>query len=139
MCIDYCVVNEFIKLSNYRLPLIDDLLIGFDRAMWFMSLYMASGLWDIRMTERAYLISAFGHFQWMRMPLRLKNATMLSLKLHLGFRTIPSRGRSMGGWRRDGDPSEHNETEREESARKVPTLTDRVTVFKRNILAQAQM
>ncbi|KAE9269674.1 hypothetical protein PF008_g30801 [Phytophthora fragariae] len=73
MCIDYRVVNMFIKLSNYPLPLIDDLLIGFESAMWFMSLDMASGFWAIRMTERAKLIFAFvcpfGHFQWVRMPL----------------------------------------------------------------------
>ncbi|KAE8998939.1 hypothetical protein PR001_g19190 [Phytophthora rubi] len=78
MCIDYRVVNGFIQLSTYPLPLIDDLLIGFENAMWFMSLDMASGFWAIRMTERAKLISAFvcpfGHFQWMRMPFGLKNA-----------------------------------------------------------------
>ncbi|GMF49723.1 unnamed protein product [Phytophthora fragariaefolia] len=33
MCIDYRVVNGFIKLSNYPLPLIDDLLIGVETAM----------------------------------------------------------------------------------------------------------
>ncbi|KAE9287410.1 hypothetical protein PR003_g26059 [Phytophthora rubi] len=43
MCIDYRVVNGFIRLSNYPLPLIDDLLVGFESAMWFMSLDMASG------------------------------------------------------------------------------------------------
>ncbi|KAE8980484.1 hypothetical protein PR001_g24264 [Phytophthora rubi] len=68
MCIDYRVVNGFIQLATYPLPLIDDLLIGFESAMWFMSLDMASGFWAIRMTERAKLISAFvcpfGHFQW---------------------------------------------------------------------------
>ncbi|GMF30010.1 unnamed protein product [Phytophthora fragariaefolia] len=51
MCIDYRVVNGFIQLSNYPLPLIDDLLIGFESAMWFMSLDMASRFWAIRMTE----------------------------------------------------------------------------------------
>ncbi|POM74598.1 Reverse transcriptase [Phytophthora palmivora] len=55
MCIDYRVVNSFIRLSNYPLPLIDDLLIGFEGAMWFMSLDMASGFWAVRMTERAKL------------------------------------------------------------------------------------
>ncbi|GMF51935.1 unnamed protein product [Phytophthora fragariaefolia] len=68
MCIDYRVVNEFIKLSRYPLPLIDDLLIGFESAMWFMSLDMASDFWAVLMTELAKLISAFicpfGHFQW---------------------------------------------------------------------------
>ncbi|KAE9292695.1 hypothetical protein PR003_g24695 [Phytophthora rubi] len=43
MCIDYRIVNGFIRLSNYPLPLIDDLLVGFESAMWFMSLDMASG------------------------------------------------------------------------------------------------
>ncbi|POM61732.1 hypothetical protein PHPALM_29216, partial [Phytophthora palmivora] len=33
MCIDYRVVNSFIRLSNYPLPLIDDLLTGFEGAM----------------------------------------------------------------------------------------------------------
>ncbi|KAE9332604.1 hypothetical protein PF008_g14867 [Phytophthora fragariae] len=78
MCIDYRVVNTFTKLSNYPLHLIDDRLIGFESAMWFISLDMASGFWAIRMTERAKLISAFvcpfGHFQWVRMPFGLKNA-----------------------------------------------------------------
>nr|KAE8925854.1 hypothetical protein PF009_g23943 [Phytophthora fragariae] len=81
MCIDYRIVNGFIRLSNYPLPLIDDLLVGFESAMWFMSLDMASGFWAIRMTERAKLISAFvcpfGHFQWVRMPFGLKNAPLI--------------------------------------------------------------
>ncbi|POM65343.1 Hypothetical protein PHPALM_18954, partial [Phytophthora palmivora] len=79
MCIDYRIVNGFIQLSPY--PFIDDLLIGFEAAMWFMSLDMASGFWAIRMTERARLISAFicpfGHFQWVRMPFGLKNAPLV--------------------------------------------------------------
>ncbi|KAE8912125.1 hypothetical protein PF005_g24369 [Phytophthora fragariae] len=61
--------------------LIDDLLIGFESAMWFMSLDMASGFWAIRMTERAKLISAFvcpfRHFQWVCMPFGLKNAPLV--------------------------------------------------------------
>ncbi|GMF46705.1 unnamed protein product [Phytophthora fragariaefolia] len=81
MCIDYRVVNGFIKLSNYPLPLIDDLLIGVETAMWFMSLDMASGFWAVTMTERAKLISAFvcpfGHFQWVRMPFGLENAPLI--------------------------------------------------------------
>ncbi|OWZ12267.1 LOW QUALITY PROTEIN: reverse transcriptase [Phytophthora megakarya] len=67
MCIDYWVVNSFIQLSNYPLPLIDDLITGFEGMMWFMILGMSSGFWAVRMTEKAKLISAFacpfGHFQ----------------------------------------------------------------------------
>ncbi|OWZ02298.1 reverse transcriptase [Phytophthora megakarya] len=43
MCIDYRLVNNFIQLSSYPLPLIDDLLVSFEKALWFMSLDMASG------------------------------------------------------------------------------------------------
>ncbi|GMG18330.1 unnamed protein product [Phytophthora fragariaefolia] len=81
MCSDYRVVNEFIKLSRYPLPLIDDLVIGFESAMWFMSVDMPSGFWAVLMTERAKLVSAFicpfGHFQWIRMPFGLKNAPLI--------------------------------------------------------------
>ncbi|OWY92844.1 reverse transcriptase, partial [Phytophthora megakarya] len=45
MCIDYRLLNLLIKLSRYPLPLIDDLLVDFKSAMWFMSLDMASGFW----------------------------------------------------------------------------------------------
>ncbi|OWY92499.1 reverse transcriptase, partial [Phytophthora megakarya] len=67
MCIDYRLVNNFIQLSSYPLSLIDDLLVGFEKALWFMGMDMASGFWAIKMTERAKLTSAFvcpfGHFQ----------------------------------------------------------------------------
>ncbi|GMF50360.1 unnamed protein product [Phytophthora fragariaefolia] len=42
ICNGYRVVNSFIQRSSYPLPMIDDLLIGFEGAMWFMSLDMAS-------------------------------------------------------------------------------------------------
>ncbi|KAE9025714.1 hypothetical protein PF004_g5705 [Phytophthora fragariae] len=81
MCIDYRVVNSFIRLLNYPLPLIDDLLIGFEGAMWFMSLGMAGDFGAIRMAKRAKLISAFvcpfGHFRWVRMQFGLKNAPLI--------------------------------------------------------------
>ncbi|OWZ15319.1 LOW QUALITY PROTEIN: reverse transcriptase [Phytophthora megakarya] len=77
MCIDYRLLNLFIKLSRYPLYLIDDLLVDFKSAMWFMCLDMASGFWAVRMTD---LISAFvcpfGHFQWLRMPLGYNNALL---------------------------------------------------------------
>ncbi|KAE8991070.1 hypothetical protein PR001_g21330 [Phytophthora rubi] len=43
LCIDYRLVNQLIKLMHYPLPLIDDLLIGFESTMWFLSLDMVSG------------------------------------------------------------------------------------------------
>ncbi|OWZ17568.1 hypothetical protein PHMEG_0008484 [Phytophthora megakarya] len=43
MHIDYRAVKSFNQLSNYSLPLIDDLITGFEGMTWFMSLNMASG------------------------------------------------------------------------------------------------
>jgi hypothetical protein len=78
-------VNQVIKLMNYPLPLIDDLLGSFKAVMWFLSLDMASGFWAVKMTERAKRISAFvcplGHFQWVRMPFGLKNAPLIYQKM----------------------------------------------------------
>ncbi|KAE9202626.1 hypothetical protein PF002_g21188 [Phytophthora fragariae] len=115
MCIDYRVVNTFIKLSNYPLPLIDDLLIGFESAMWFMSLDMASGFWAIRMTERAKLISAFvcpfGHFRWEEAEVDQDVLDFLQLE-------CPGGG---------------------VIEEKVPALTDTMTVFQRNIPTPSPM
>ncbi|GMF31554.1 unnamed protein product [Phytophthora fragariaefolia] len=78
LCIDYRVVNQPIKPLNYPLPLIDELMSNFAATKWFMTLDMASGFEAVPMTARAKLISAFicpfGHFQWRRMPFKLKNA-----------------------------------------------------------------
>ncbi|OWY94174.1 hypothetical protein PHMEG_00036172, partial [Phytophthora megakarya] len=85
LCIDYRLVNQLIKLMNYPLPLIDELMSNFAATMWFMTLDMASGFWAVPMTARAQLISAFicplGHFQWKRMPFGLKNAPLIYQQL----------------------------------------------------------
>ncbi|KAE9073120.1 hypothetical protein PF010_g25204 [Phytophthora fragariae] len=146
MCIDYRVVNTFIKLSNYPLPLIDDLLIGFESAMWFMSLDMASGFWAIRMTERAKMISAFvcpfGHFQWVRMLFGLKNAPAgipnSSQQLPRGGGGCPLAPRGGGRPRRAGLPPV-GVPRRGCPEEKVPVLTDTMTVFQRNIPTPSRM
>ncbi|KAE9266255.1 hypothetical protein PR003_g32187, partial [Phytophthora rubi] len=146
MCIDYRVVNMFIKLSNYLLPLIDDLLIGFESAMWFMSLDMASGFWAIRMTERAKLISAFvcpfGHFQWVRMPFGLKNAPLVYQAVInnclWGFVRLPPEEEAEV----DQDVLDFLQLERPGGGvpeEKVPALTDTMTVFQRNIPTPSHM
>ncbi|KAJ0408794.1 hypothetical protein P43SY_000690 [Pythium insidiosum] len=52
LCIDYRQVNQLITLMSYPLPLIDEMLDNFDKAMWFLSLDMASGFWAISMTQQ---------------------------------------------------------------------------------------
>jgi len=160
MGIDYRLVNGCIQLSNYPLPLIDDLLIGFESAMWFMSLDMASGFWAITMTERAKLISAFvcpfGHFQWMRMPFGLKNAPLIYQHVInnclWGFVRLPPEEEAqvdqdvldylnLDPWEDTPDRSstEYSNDESGQTGRKLPILTDQMNAFKRNIPAPAQM
>ncbi|KAE9068748.1 hypothetical protein PF005_g28016 [Phytophthora fragariae] len=129
-----------IKLSNYPLPLIDDLLIGFESAMWFMSLDVASGFWVIRMTERAKLIPAFvcpfGHFQWVRMPFGLKNAPLVYQAVInnclWGFVRLPPEEEAEV----DQDVLDFLQLEGpggDVTEEKVSALTDTMTVFQRNI------
>ncbi|OWZ15575.1 reverse transcriptase [Phytophthora megakarya] len=40
LCIDYRLVYQLIKLMNYPLPLIDELMSNFAAIMWFMTLDM---------------------------------------------------------------------------------------------------
>ncbi|GMF49586.1 unnamed protein product [Phytophthora fragariaefolia] len=151
MCIYYRVVNGFIMMSNYPLHLIDDLLIGFETARWFMSLDMVRGFRADTMTERAKLISAFvcpfGHFQWVRMPFGLKNAPLIDEAVInnclWGFVRLPPEKE------KPADPdlleflgleiNERWESDREKSGSKVPVLSDVVTVSQRNFPAPPQM
>ncbi|POM79163.1 LOW QUALITY PROTEIN: Reverse transcriptase [Phytophthora palmivora] len=140
MCIDYRVVNSFIRLSNYPLPLIDDLLTGFEGDMWFMSLDMASGFWAVRMAERAKLISAF----WVRMPFGLKNAPLVYQHMInnclWGFVRLPPEEEVLV----DQDVLDYlklepQRPERSEVDRHQTALTEQMTVFRRNIPAPSQM
>ncbi|OWY98982.1 reverse transcriptase [Phytophthora megakarya] len=158
MCIDYRLMNNFIQLSSYPLPLIDDLLVGFEKALWFMSLDMASGFWHIKMTERAKLISAFvcpfGHFQWIRMPFGLKNAPRIYQQVInnclWGFVRLPPEEEAevdqevLNLDRQDDGPPGCGTPgcagcEDDHVPRLLPTLADQMTVFKRNIPAPTQM
>jgi hypothetical protein len=160
MCIDYRLVNGFIQMSNYPLPLIADLLIGFESAMWFKSLDMASGFWAITMTERAKLISAFvcpfGHFQWLRMPFGLKNAPLVYQHVInnclWGFVRLPPEEDAradqdvldylnLDPWKDTPDRSSTKcgNDESGQTGRKLPILTDQMNVFKRIIPAPVQM
>ncbi|OWZ14922.1 LOW QUALITY PROTEIN: hypothetical protein PHMEG_00011518 [Phytophthora megakarya] len=154
MCIDYRLVNNFIQLSSYPLPLTDDLLVGFEKVLWFMNLDMASGFWTIKMTERTKLISAFvcpfGHFQWIRMPFDLKNAPLIyhDQQLPVGIQEEAEVDQEVLDYlnldpQDDGPPGCGTPgctgCEDGHISRSLPTLADQMTVFKRNIPAPTQM
>ncbi|OWZ15999.1 LOW QUALITY PROTEIN: reverse transcriptase [Phytophthora megakarya] len=149
MCIDYRLLNLLIKLSRYPLPLIDDLLVDFKSAMWFMSLDMASGFWTVRMTERVKSISAFvcpfGHFQWLRMHIGLKNAPLIYQSIinncMWGFVRLPPEEEAMV----DPEVLEFLDLEPQEALKPEVDLRNSeilslfMTVFRRNIPVPSQM
>ncbi|OWZ07738.1 reverse transcriptase [Phytophthora megakarya] len=152
---------EYIQLSSYPLPLIEDLLVGFEEALWFVSLRKTSGFWAIKMTERAKLISAFvcpfGHFQWIRMTFRLKNAPLIYQQVInnclWGFVRLPPEEEAKvdqevldylnldpqdGGPPGCGTPG-CSGCEDDRTPRLLPILADQMTVFKRDIPTPTQM
>ena len=77
-CIDYRKLNTISVKDAYPLPRIDDCLDALAGAKCFSTLDLASGYWQVGMTEEAKLKSAFvtngGLFQWKVMPFGLCNA-----------------------------------------------------------------
>ncbi|GMF54406.1 unnamed protein product [Phytophthora fragariaefolia] len=78
LCIDYRLVKGLTQLMVYPMPVVNDLLEGLDKYLWYCSLDMAIGFWVVPMTDRARLISAFitplGLFKWRHMQFGLCNA-----------------------------------------------------------------
>ncbi|OWZ16436.1 LOW QUALITY PROTEIN: reverse transcriptase [Phytophthora megakarya] len=67
LLINYQVLDE---ADGVPVRVINDILEDVDKALWYYSLDMASGLWVVFMTPRARLISVFitpfGLFEWVR-------------------------------------------------------------------------
>ena len=77
-CIDYRKLNDVTKKDSYPLPRIDDSLDVLGKANYFSTLDLASGYWQIQLTDEAKEKSAFctnsGLYQFTVMPFGLTNA-----------------------------------------------------------------
>ena len=77
-CIDYRKLNSVTQKDSYPLPRIDDSLDSLGNAKYFSTLDLASGYWQIGLSEKAKLKSAFcstsGLYQFRVMPFGLTNA-----------------------------------------------------------------
>jgi transposase InsO family protein len=77
-CIDYRKLNDVTKKDSYPLPRIDESLDSLGKARYFTTLDLASGYWQIGLTDEAKEKSAFctpqGLFEFIVMPFGLTNA-----------------------------------------------------------------
>jgi hypothetical protein len=77
-CVDYRALNAVTKFDAYPLPRIDETLEALAGAKYFSTLDLISGYWQVGLTERARLKSAFvtrsGLYLWKVMPFGLAGA-----------------------------------------------------------------
>ena len=78
VCVDYRALNDLTVKNRYPLPRIDDLLDSLAGASVFSALDLASGYWQIRLSEedaaKTGFSTPFGHYEWKVLPMGLSNA-----------------------------------------------------------------
>jgi hypothetical protein len=78
MCVDYRELNSHTIKDRYPLPLIDDQLDRLGKGKFFTSLDLASGFYQISISdesiEKTSFITPDGHYDYLRMPFGLANA-----------------------------------------------------------------
>ena len=77
-CVDYRQLNDATTKDAYPLPRIDDTLDMLAGKQWFSTLDLASGYWQVSLSQEARVKTAFathsGLFQFRVMPFGLCNA-----------------------------------------------------------------
>ena len=77
-CVDYHRLNDATVKDAYPLPRIDDTLDMFAGKQWFSTLDLASGYWQVSLSQEARIKTAFathsGLFQFKVMPFGFCNA-----------------------------------------------------------------
>ena len=84
MCTDFRRLNEVTKKDAFPLPRTGQILDQLHGATIFSSLDLASGYWQVPLAESAIPKTAFvtpdgGHYEYLRLPFRICNATFQRL------------------------------------------------------------
>jgi hypothetical protein len=78
VCVDYRALNSLTVKNRYALPRVDDLLDSLSGAQVFSALDLASGYWQIRISDNDAAKTGFntheGHYEWKVLPMGLCNA-----------------------------------------------------------------
>lgn len=78
MCVDFRKLNAITVKDKYPLPLIDDQIDKLKGQRYFTTLDLASGYYQVPLTDEAIPKTAFvtpdGHYEFLRMPFGLTNA-----------------------------------------------------------------
>ena len=84
-CVDFRKLNQITKKNSFPLPLIDDILALLGKAMYFTSLDLKSGYWQVAMDEKDKKKDSFcfteGLFEFNVMPFGLSNASAVFQEL----------------------------------------------------------
>ena len=84
-CVDYRALNAVTKADTFPLPRIDDLLDQLGNSRFFTTLDLASGYWQIRLSQSSREKTAFavphGLFEFQVMPFGLTNAPAVFQRL----------------------------------------------------------
>ena len=94
-CVDYRRLNEVTVKDAYPLAKIDDTLDMLTGKQWFSTLDMASGYWQVSLSQEARVKTAFathsGLFQFRVMPFGLSNALATFGRLMVPLSRLPGR------------------------------------------------
>ena len=79
MCIDFRRLNAATKRDPYQLPRIDSIIDKMQGSAYFSSIDVLSAFWNVPMAEedieKTGFTTAFGNYEWTRMPFGLINAS----------------------------------------------------------------
>ncbi|XP_064462728.1 uncharacterized protein LOC135373461 [Ornithodoros turicata] len=107
LCVDLRALNRITKKESYPLPLIDDQLDRLHDKKYFTTLDLASGYYQVPITESSRSKTAFvtpdGHYEFTRMPFGLVNAPAVFQRM-INAVLCPLRHDSYGLHGRPTDP-----------------------------------